>query len=149
MRGASAAFVILAVATACDSPTSPSADLSGTWDFTFSALGQASCPGEPELVAGCAGSGRLVLGRTTPQVAATHSFRASCQSCRGAFDYGVTEQPLATARLTRGTFQFALAGCHFAAEASEPAQRVAGAVVCTMSDGAGPDVRGDWSMSRR
>jgi hypothetical protein len=140
--------VILVVATGCGGPATPSVELTGSWDFTFSALAEAWCPAQPELMPGCAGSGRLVLARTTPRVEALHSYRASCQSCRGAFDYGVTDQPLTTARLDRRTFQFALAGCRFAAEAAESAPTITGTVVCTVSDGE-PDVRGAWAMSRR
>ena len=42
-----AACVILVLTTACGSPAAPSADLSGGWDFTFSAFSQVSCPGQP------------------------------------------------------------------------------------------------------
>jgi hypothetical protein len=96
-----AACVLLIVATACGDPAQPSGpDLRGTWDFTFSASSQGSCPGAPQLVTGCEGSGRLLIDRTTPQVAATHSYRAACQSCRGAFDYGVTAPERWRARST-------------------------------------------------
>ena len=149
-RAGAAACMLLVLATACGDPAAPSPDLSGGWDLTFSAFSQTSCPGQPDLVPGCAGAGRLVLGRTTPQIDASHSFRAFCQSCRQAIDYGVTEQPLTTARLTRGTLEFTIAGCAFAAEVPPaPAQMVAGTVVCPLADVAGLDVRGDWTMSRR
>jgi len=148
-RACTAACGILLLSTAYGGPAAPSVDLSGGWDFTFSAFSQVSCPGQPELVPGCAGSGRLLLA-STPEIDATHSYRAFCQSCRGALDYGVTEQPLRTARLTGGTLQFALAGCRFVAEVPrEPARMVAGAVVCTVDEMTGLDVRGDWTMSRR
>jgi hypothetical protein len=151
LRNPARLLVLLAVMTiACGSPAAPSADLNGGWDLTFSAFSQVSCPGQPDLVPGCAGSGQLNLVRTTPQIDATHSYRAFCQSCRGALDYGVTEQPLRTARLTGGALQFALAGCRFDAEVpAEPAQMVAGAVVCTLEDVAGLEIRGNWAMSRR
>ena len=143
--------MILMLATGCDdNPEAPSADLSGGWDFTFSAFSQAACPGQPELVPGCAGSGRLVLGRTTPQIDATHSYRAFCQSCREAIDYGVTEQPLRTARLTGRTLEFTVAGCGFVAEVPpEPAEVVSGTVTCSVAGVAGGGVRGNWSMSRQ
>jgi hypothetical protein len=146
-----AAICVTQVLTAaCSSPAAPSVDLSGGWHFSFSAFSQVSCPGQPELVPGCAGSGRLTLVRTTPQIDATHSYRAFCQSCREAVDYGVTEQPLRTARLTSGTLEFALAVCRFAAEVPpEPTQMVGGAVTCTLDEVAGLDVRGKWTMSRR
>jgi hypothetical protein len=142
--------MILALLHACGSPAAPSADLSGGWDLTFSAFSQVSCPGQPELVPGCAGAGRLVLGQTTSTIDATHSYRSFCQSCREAVDYGVTEQPLRTARLTRGTLQFTMAGCQFAAELPPaPAQMLEGTVVCSPNEVPGLDVRGNWSMSRR
>jgi hypothetical protein len=138
------------LAAACDTPTAPSTDLSGDWDFTFSAFDQASCPAMSGLVRGCAGSGHLVLGATRPQVTATHSYRASCQSCQGAADYGISEQPLRTARLAGGLLEFALAACRFAADIpARPAQTIAGTVVCTPNEPAGQDVRGSWTMSRR
>jgi hypothetical protein len=149
-RAALAACLILMLVNACGSPAVPSADLSGGWDLTFSAFSQVSCPADPELVPGCAGSGRLMLGQTTPDIAATHSYRAFCQSCRGAVDYGVTDQPLRTARLTKGTLQFTMAGCQFAAEVPPaPAQSVEGTVACTPNEVPGLDVHGNWSMSRR
>lgn len=150
-RGAgAAACVILILVAACDSPTAPSADLSGDWDFTFSAFDRASCPGLGGLVRGCAGSGYLQLLATTPQVNATHSYRAACQSCEGAADYGVVEQPLLTARLTGGELEFALAACRFAAEIpARPPQTVAGTVVCTPNEPTGLEVSGNWTMSRR
>ena len=148
-RAGAVACVILMLVAACDSPTTPSADLSGGWDFTFSAFDQASCPGQGGLVRGCAGSGSLQLLATTPQVNATHSYRAACQSCGGAADYGVVEQPLRTARLTGAVLEFALAACRFAAEIPRSAQTVAGTVVCTPNEPAGREVRGNWTMSRR
>ena len=142
--------MILTVATACGSPTAPSTDLSGNWDLTFSAFSQVSCSGQPGLVPGCAGSGRLMLVSTTRQINATHSYRAFCQSCGVAADYGVTEQPLRTARLASGTLEFTFAGCGFTAEVpTDPVQMVSGTVVCTLNDVASPDVRGNWEMSRR
>lgn len=136
------------VTAGCGNPAAPSTELRGRWDFNYSARGQDSCPADPQLVPGCAGSGRLVIDRTSPQVEATHSYRASCQSCRSAFDYGVTEQPLRTASVSGRTFEFALAGCRFTAEAPELAQTVAGTVVCTVDEAAGVNVRGSWTMSR-
>jgi hypothetical protein len=143
--------MILMLAAACgDDPAGPSTDLSGGWDLSFSASGQGSCPGDPELVPGCAGSGRLMLGQTAAQIDATHSYRAFCQSCRQAVDYGVADQPLRSVRLTGGTLEFSMAGCRFAAEVpSEPAPTVSGSLVCPLSDVPGLDVRGHWTMSRR
>ena len=149
-RASAAACVLLIVATACGDPTEPSGpDLRGNWDLTFSASSQGSCPGAPQIVIGCEGSGQFVIERTTPQVAATHSYRAACQSCRGAFDYGVTAQPLNGATLNGGTLQFDLAGCRFAADVPDLAQSVAGTVACTVDDAAGLTARGSWTMSRR
>ena len=143
-----AACLLLLLGTACGGPEEPSGpDLRGTWDFSFSAQSQGSCPGPPSLVIGCEGSGRQVFDRTTPQVDATHSYRAACQSCRRAFDYGVTEQPLAGASLRDGVLQFDLAGCRFTAEVPDLVQSAAGAVLCTVDDGL--TVRGNWTMSRR
>ena len=143
-----AACLLLIVATACGDPAQPSGpDLHGTWDFSFSASSQGPCPSP--VVTGCEGSGRLVIDRTTPEVAATHSYRAACQSCRSAFDYGVSEQPLSGATLSGGTLQFELAGCRFAADVPDLAQSVAGTVVCTVDAAAGLTARGSWSMSRR
>jgi hypothetical protein len=80
---------------------------------------------------------------------ATHSYRASCQSCAGAADYGVFERPLTSARLTGDTLVFSLAACRFTAALPDtPAPTVTGAVVCTAS-AQDPDVRGTWTMSRR
>jgi hypothetical protein len=136
---------------ACDeSPTAPSTDLSGDWNFTFSAFDQASCPGVVGLVQGCAGSGQLALGATTPQVEATHSYRASCQSCQRAFDYGISQQPLRSVRIAGGVLEFALAACRFAAAIpTRPAQTIEGTVVCVPNEPSGQEVRGGWTMSRR
>lgn len=149
--GAAACLTLMLVAAACDeSPTAPSTDVSGDWAFTFSAFDQASCPGLPGLMRGCAGSGQLTLGATTPQVDATHSYRASCQSCQGAADYGISQQPLRTVRIAGGLLEFALAACRFAADIpARPTQTVGGTVVCTPNEPAGQEVRGDWTMSRR
>ena len=149
--GTAACLILMLVATACDeSPTAPSTDLSGDWNFTFSAFDQASCPGLSELMRGCAGSGQLTLGATTPQVDATHSYRASCQSCQGAADYGLSQQPLHTARIAGGVLEFALAACRFAADVpTRPAQMVDGTVVCMPNESSGQEVRGSWAMSRR
>ena len=149
--GAAACLILMLVAGACDeSPTAPSTDLSGEWNFTFSAFDQASCPGVSGLTRGCAGSGQLTLGATTPQVDATHSFRASCQSCQAAADYGISQQPLSTVRIAGGVLEFALAACRFAADIpSTPAQTIEGPVVCTPIESSGQDVRGTWTMSRR
>jgi hypothetical protein len=100
-------------AAACENPAAPSADVTGAWDFTFSAFDRASCPGNG-VVRGCAGSGRLDFLATMP-IGATHSYRAACQSCGGAADYGVVEQPLRTARLTIDLLEFTLAACRFTA----------------------------------
>jgi len=149
-RARAAACLLVMIATACGDPAQPSRpDLRGNWDFTFSASSQGSCPGAPQLVIGCEGSGQFVIERTTPQVAATHSYRAACQSCRGAFDYGVTAQPLNGATLNGGMLQFDLAGCRFAAEVPDLAPSVAGTVACTVDDAAGLTARGSWTMSRR
>ena len=138
-------------AVACDeSPTAPSTDVSGDWNFTFLAFEGASCPGVDGLMRGCAGSGQLTFGATTPPVDATHSYRASCQSCQETADFGVSQQPLRTARIAAGVLEFTLAACRFAAEVpARPAQAVEGTVVCTLRGPAGEEVRGGWSMSRR
>ena len=147
---AAAAGLLLIAATACGDPAEPSPpDLRGNWDFTFAALGEASCPGGPGPVPGCAGSGRIGVDRTSPQIAATHSYRAACQSCRAAFEYGVTEQALPTARLSGATLEFELAGCRFSADASDAAQTIAGTTVCTVDQATGTSARGTWTMSRR
>ena len=88
-RAGPAACLALLLTAACDNPESPSLDLSGDWDFSFSAFSQAACPQQPALVPGCAGSGRLMLGST--DIGATHSYRAACQTCREALEFGVTE----------------------------------------------------------
>lgn len=149
--GAAACLMLMLVAAGCDeSPTAPSHDLTGDWNFTFSAFDEASCPGVGGLMRGCAGSGQLTLGATTPQVDATHSYRASCQSCQGAADYGISQQPLRTARIAGRSLEFALAACRFAADIpTTPAPTVAGTVVCTPNESSGQDVRGSWTMSRR
>ena len=149
--GAAACLILMLVAAACDeNPTAPSTDLSGDWTFTFSAFDQASCPGVSGVMRGCAGSGQLTVGATTPQVDATHSYRAACQSCQSAADYGVSQQPLRTARIAGGVLEFALAACRFAADIpTGPAQTVAGTVVCTPNEPASQEVRGSWTMSRR
>ena len=140
---------MLLLATACDSPEAPSVDLSGTWDFSFEASSQAACPGQPALVPRCAGSGRLTLGRLTPRVDATHSYRAFCQSCREAIDYGVSDQPLPGVRLAGGRLEFELSACGFVAEVPESAQTVSGTVTCSVASVAAGDIRGRWTMSRQ
>ena len=149
--GAAACLILILVAVACDeSPTAPSTDLSGDWNFTFSAFDEASCPGVGGLMPGCAGSGQLTLGATAPQVESTHSYRAFCQSCQRAADYGITQQPLRTARIGGGVLAFALAACRFAADIpTTPAQTVEGTVVCMPNESSGQEVRGRWTMSRR
>ena len=149
--GTAACLTLMLVAIACDeSPTAPSTDLSGDWTFTFSAFDHASCPGLSELMRGCAGSGQLTLGATTPQVEATHSYRASCQSCQGAADYGISQQALRTARIAGSVLEFALAACRFAADIpTTPAQTIEGTVVCMPNESSGQEVRGSWTMSRR
>jgi hypothetical protein len=149
--GAAACLILTLAAAACDeSPTAPSTDLSGAWNFTYSAFDQASCPGLGGLMRGCAGSGQLTFGATTPQVDATHSFRGFCQSCQRAADYGISQQPLSTARIAGGVLEFALAACRFAAEIPPtPAQTAEGTVGCTPDAATGQEVRGDWTMSRQ
>jgi hypothetical protein len=133
------------VAACDDSPTAPSAPLDGAWDFTFSAFDQRSCAAGP--VPGCAGSGRLEFLATAP-VEARHSYRASCQSCGGAAEYGVTEQPLRTVRLAGDVLEFTLAACRFTtAVPSAPAQTIAGTAACR-PDPAGPEISGSWTMAR-
>ena len=135
-------------AAACDNPTAPSADLRGEWDFTFSAFDQRSCSVPAGLVPGCAGSGRLGFPATAPGEA-THSYRASCQSCEGAAEYGVVEQPLRTARLSGDVLEFTLAACRFTATVpAGPTPTIAGTAACRPV-AAGPEVTGDWTMSRR
>jgi hypothetical protein len=141
-----AALILVA---ACDSPTAPSADVTGDWDFNFSAFDQRSCPVDAGLMRGCAGSGRLAFPATTPTVNATHSYRASCQSCERAADYGVFEQPLRTARLTGGVLEFTLAACRFTTTIpAAPAQTIAGTVVCRPNEQADQEVSGTWTMFR-
>jgi hypothetical protein len=144
---ASAALLLVA---ACDETlTTPSADLSGDWDFTYSAFDSRSCPIDSALMRGCAGSGRLHFLATTP-INATHSYRAACQSCEGAADFGVFEQPLRTARLTDGVLEFTLAACRFTTTVpAAPAQTLVGTVVCRPSQPVELEVSGGWSMSRR
>ena len=149
--GTAACLILMLAAAACDeSPTAPSTDVSGDWNFSFLAFDETSCPGVDGLMRGCAGSGQLTFGATTPHVDATHSYRASCQSCQEAADFGVSQQPLRTARIAAGVLEFALAACRFAAEApARPAQTIEGTVVCTLRGPAGQEVRGGWTMSRR
>ena len=148
-RAGAAACLVLVLTSGCDNPEAPSADLSGDWEFSFSAFSQTACPQQPALMPGCAGGGRLMLGRTT-EFGATHSYRASCQTCREALEYGVTDQPLRVARLSEGALEFSLAGCAFAADVPpDTAETVSGTVVCALNDVAGRDVRGTWTMSRR
>jgi len=133
---------------ACGSPTGPSVDLKGAWDFTFSAFDQRSCAVPAGLMPGCAGGGRLDFLATAP-VDATHSYRASCQSCGGAAEYAVIEQPLRTVRLTADVLEFTLAVCRFTtAVPPAPEQTVAGTVACR-PDPAGLEIGGRWTMSRR
>jgi len=150
-RAADAAVcVIVVLGAACEHPTAPSADLSGDWQFTFSASDEASCPGQSGLVRGCAGSGNFTFLETTPPIKATHSFRAACQSCQRAADYGVIDQPLGTVRLSEGVLEFALAACRFAAEIpTNSPQTISGTVTCTPLEPASVEVRGNWTMFRR
>ena len=136
------------LACAASSPTAPSPVVIGVWDFSFTVFDARACTGTPGIRPGCAGSGQLDFLATEP-LDATHSYRASCQSCTGAADYGVFEGPLTSARLTGDTLEFSLAACRFtAALPHTPAPTVAGAVVCTPS-AQDPEVRGNWTMSRR
>jgi len=148
-RAGVAMCAALLLAAACDSPTAPSTNVNGDWDFTFSAFDQRACPANGAIARGCAGSGRLEFPTTTP-VNAAHSYRASCQSCEGAGDYGAFEQPLRAVRLIRGVLEFTPAACRFTAPipAAQP-HSIAGTVVCTPLQAAGPEVSGNWSMSRR
>jgi hypothetical protein len=140
---------LLLVAACDEAPTTPSADVSGDWDFTFSAVDQRSCAVDSALRQGCAGGGRLEFLATTP-ITATHSYRASCQSCERAADFGVFEQPLRTARLTGDVLEFTLAACRFtAAIPAAPAQTLVGTVVCRPNQQVDLEVSGDWSMSRQ
>ena len=132
-----------------DGPTMPSGSVDGTWDFSFSAFDQASCTANSPLMRGCAGSGRLEFLRTRP-VDARHSFRASCQACDGASDYGVVEQALGTARVTGSMLEFSLSACRFAAMIpSGRTTTIDGTITCRPSAREGREVRGGWTMSRR
>ena len=149
-RARAAIWATLMAVAACDTPTTPSADVSGDWDFTFSAFDQRSCPGNAGLVQGCAGSGRLEFVDTMPPITASHSYRAFCQSCERTGDYGVVEQPLRTARLTGDVLEFTLAACRFVATIpAAPAQTVVGTVVCRPSQLDSLEISGNWSMARR
>jgi hypothetical protein len=149
-RAATITSAVLMLLAACDTPTGPSADIIGGWDFTFSAFDQRSCPGSPGLVRGCAGSGRLDFLAATPAVDATHSYRASCQSCERALDYGVGEQPLRTARITGDVLEFSLAACRFTATLPDTrVQTLVGTAVCTLDQPLGAEIAGSWSISRR
>jgi hypothetical protein len=140
---------VLMFGAACDNPASPSADLRGEWDFTFAAFDQRSCPVPAGLVPGCAGSGLLGFPAGGPGEA-THSYRASCQSCGGAAEYGVVEQPLRTARLSGDVLEFTLAACRFTATVLPGATRtIAGSATCRPDLAGGPEVIGEWIMSRR
>ena len=144
-----AVWVAVLLIAGCDSPTAPSMNVNGEWDFTFSAFDQHACPANSAITRGCAGSGRLDFPSTTP-INASHSYRASCQSCEGAGDYGAFEQPLQTLRLDRGMLEFTLAACRFTAPIpATSAQTIAGTVICTPLQAAGAEVSGNWNMSRR
>lgn len=97
---------------------------------------------------GCAGGGRLEFLATAP-VEATHSYRASCQSCGGAAEYGVTEQPLRTVRLAGDVLEFTLAACRFTtAVPAAPTRTIVGTAACR-PDPAGSEINGSWTMARR
>ena len=139
----------LIFAAACDeAPTAPTADVTGAWDFSFTASDPQACAGTPGLLQGCAGSGRLDFLATTP-VNATHSYRAACQSCARVADYGVFEQPLSTVRLAGDVLEFTLAACRFTTTLpGPPTQTVAGTAACRPAP-ADPEINGTWTMSRR
>jgi hypothetical protein len=140
--------VTLVAAAACDdSPAAPSAHVDGAWDFTFSAFDPRSCAVPAGLVPGCAGSGRLEF-RPNAAGEATHSYRASCQSCGGAAEYGVVAQPLRTVRFAGDVVEFTLATCRFNASVPAAAPTITGTVACR-PDPAGPEVSGSWTMARR
>jgi hypothetical protein len=65
-------------------------------------------------------------------------------------EYGVSDQPLGTERVTGGALLFSIAGCDFTADVPpDTAQTVSGTVACTLTDVDGRDIRGAWTMSRR
>jgi hypothetical protein len=146
---AAAAFGVLVLAAAVgsgSSPTEPTADVTGEWSYSFSAVAPAdACPtAPPGFRAGCSGGGTLTLRQDGTVINGSARVRGGCQSCSTAADFFDSERTV-SGRWLGADIQLDIGECRHTAPVAEdrPAQ-VNGTATCTF----GPTSTGTWSMVR-
>jgi hypothetical protein len=141
-----AALLSTVVLAACASPTEPTADLTGSWVYTFSATAEASaCPTAPTgFRAGCAGGGPVTLTQTDRQLSGTVTLSGACQDCGSVADYRGSARPV-TGRWRGGDVEIEIGDCRHTAAVPRDASRVSGTVTCAFG---GVTSRGTWTILR-
>jgi hypothetical protein len=148
-RLALAALLATIVAIGCDGTTEPSSrwnDLTGVWDFSFTAEDSTPCgPSVPPYWRGCSGGGTVRLFSSVPLKHGTWTGGGGCQDCGGAADFvggglEALESSPTTISFRYGDFRF---------DAPRPPGEVT-VITGTMSYSPqnGATVHGTWSMTR-
>ena len=148
-KGVALPAIVFLAAASCSSPTEPTADLTGDWAYSYSAVAPASaCPTAPAgFRAGCSGGGTMTLTQDGTRISGTASVRGSCQDCGSVADYFGPRT--VTGRWRGGdielTFSDDAGNCRYTAAVPEGTPpRVNGTVTCSF----GPTSTGMWSMTR-
>jgi hypothetical protein len=138
---------LLGALGSCASPTGPTADLTGDWQYSFSSVAPASaCPTAPQgFRAGCGGGGSLTLTQDDTRISGSARVSGYCQSCGAVADF--RDSPRAVSGGWRGgDIAMDIGECHYVAAVPEGSPTlVTGRVTCAVG---GISSSGDWTMTR-
>ena len=132
----------------CRSPASPSVALTGAWDYSFSAVSPATCPGPFAPTQGCGGVGRLQLVQVDTTLDGSYTERGGCQTCGDALDWG-GPGPLTDAELSGRSFAFSTNGrCRFTTPVPDGMVDTVHGVVSCILPGTAIEAHGTLTMTR-
>ena len=146
--GGTAAVALVMAVAACESVTAPSADLSGTWTFSYAtAIAQVCGPSAPgALRATCSGGGQLTLIQSGPRIRGDVPMFGGCISCGSATEFlpRVAQPVLGDLEGTRLTLS--MVNCRFSGTvAGQDVRQVSGNAECVYDD---VRTEGTWRMTR-
>jgi len=135
------AIVLLLALTACgnDAPTTPAADISGTWGYSQVVQGSGTT---------CGDGGQVTITQAGSSLSGALSGRGGCESASVAVDY-FRQEPLAGGAIAGSAVRFDAGACRYTGTAvGNPVTQAGGSVTCTNLASTAVTTTGSWELRR-